>query len=44
MLAYAALRRRKSSGEDGNYWKACAPMAVAKAAALRRQRDFPHLP
>ena len=44
MLAHAALRRRRATGEDGGYWKACAPAAVAKAAMIRGQRGFPPLP
>ena len=43
MLAHAAKRRRAASGDDGAYWKACAPAAVAKAAAIRTAR-FARLP
>ena len=35
MLAHAAKRRLAASGEDGAYWKACAPAALAKASAIR---------
>jgi hypothetical protein len=44
MLAHAAVRRRRASGQDRGYWKACAPAAIAKAAALREDRGFPRLP
>jgi hypothetical protein len=44
MLAHAATRRRRATGEDRDYWKACAPSAVAKAAAIRGERGFPTLP
>ena len=29
---------------DGDYWKACAPAAIAKAAAIRTGSGFPPLP
>jgi hypothetical protein len=45
MLAHAAKRRLAArGGEDAGYWKACAPAAVAKAAALRTQAGFTRLP
>lgn len=44
MLAHAATRRRAASGEDRAYWKACAPAAVAKAAAIRASAGFSRLP
>ena len=44
MLAHAAKRRRAALGEDKAYWKACAPAAIAKAAAIRRSADFAPLP
>jgi hypothetical protein len=40
MLAYAAVRRRRAAGDDGAYWKACAPAAVARAASLRTEAGF----
>jgi hypothetical protein len=44
MLAHAAVRRLRALGQDGGYWKACAPMALRRAAALRRDRGFSRLP
>ena len=44
MLAHAAKRRQAACGEDGAYWKACAPAAVAKAAAIRASLAFAPLP
>ena len=44
MLAHAAARRRAASGTDAEYWKACAPAAVAKAVSLRGAGGFARLP
>jgi hypothetical protein len=44
MLAHAATRRRAAVGEDRAYWKACAPAAVARAAAIRADSRFARLP
>jgi hypothetical protein len=44
MLAHAAKRRRAATGDDRAYWKACAPAAVAKAAAIRASAGFSRLP
>ena len=44
MLAHAAKRRMAAQGLDGDYWKACAPAAIAKAAAIRTERSFARLP
>ncbi len=46
MMAHAARRRSAASsrGEDARYWKACAPAAVARAAAIRSERGFARLP
>ncbi len=44
MLAHAAKRRRAAQGVDGDYWKACAPAAIAKAAAIRAEAGFSRLP
>ena len=44
MLAHAAKRRQAACGADGDYWKACAPAAIAKAAAIRTGSGFPPLP
>ncbi len=44
MLAHAAKRRQAAQGVDGDYWKACAPAAVAKAAAIRTSSGFSRLP
>jgi hypothetical protein len=44
MLAHAAKRRLAASGPDGDYWKACAPAAVARAAAIRSRGGFVPLP
>ena len=44
MLAHAARRRQAAQGVDGDYWKACAPAAIAKAAAIRTGAGFSRLP
>ena len=44
MLAHAAKRRQAARGVDGDYWKACAPAAIAKAAAIRTGAGFSRLP
>ena len=48
MLAHAAKRRRAAAngmvGDDIDYWKACAPAAIAKAVAIRAQTCFARLP
>ena len=48
MLAHAAKRRLASQqpagDHDADYWKACAPAAVAKAAAIRAEASFARLP
>ncbi|WP_174299974.1 hypothetical protein [Caulobacter sp. S45] len=44
MLAHAAKRRRAAEGADGDYWKACAPAAIAKAAAIRIAAGVSRLP
>ena len=44
MLAHAAKRRLAATGPDGDYWKACAPAAIAKAAAIRSRSGFARLP
>jgi hypothetical protein len=44
MLAHAAKRRLSARGEDAGYWKACAPAAIAKAAAIRADASFARLP
>ena len=44
MLAHAAKRRLAAQGLDGDYWKACAPAAIAKAAAIRTAAGFSRLP
>ena len=44
MLAHAAKRRQAALGVDGDYWKACAPAAIAKAAAIRTAAGFSRLP
>ncbi len=44
MLAHAAKRRQAAQGLDGDYWKACAPVAIAKAAAIRASAGFSRLP
>ena len=44
MLAHAAKRRQAAQGFDGDYWKACAPAAIAKAAAIRAGAGFSRLP
>jgi hypothetical protein len=47
-LAYAARRRRAAyaarSGPDTLYWKAGAPAALARAAAIRAEGGFALLP
>ncbi len=51
MLAVAAARRLRAAErlgvqrhEDAEYWKAVAPSAVNKAAALREHPSFSRLP
>jgi hypothetical protein len=44
MLAHAAKRRLAAQGQDAGYWKACAPAAIAKAAAIRAEAGFARLP
>ncbi len=44
MLAHAAKRRQAAWGVDGDYWKACAPAAIARAAAIRSAQGFSRLP
>lgn len=51
LLDVAAARRKRSieragcgRNEDAGYWKAVAPTAVFRAAELRADEDFPHLP
>jgi hypothetical protein len=46
MLAHAASRRRAAQGpaEDRAYWKACAPAAVTRATAIRRDAGLAKLP
>ena len=44
MLAHAAKRRQAAQGLDGDYWKSCAPAAIAKAAAIRAGAGFSRLP
>ena len=44
MLDHAAKRRQAAQGLDGDYWKACAPAAIAKAAAIRAGVGFSRLP
>jgi hypothetical protein len=44
MLAHAAKRRLAARGEDAGYWKACAPAALARAAAIRASGALPRLP
>jgi hypothetical protein len=44
MLAHAAKRRLAAQGQDAQYWKACAPAAIAKAAAIRSHAGFARLP
>ncbi len=44
MLAHAAKRRLAAQGQDADYWKACAPAALAKAAAIRADAGFARLP
>jgi len=51
MLKIAAARRLRAferagaqRGEDAQCWKQLAPLALSKAANLRRDPDFPLLP
>lgn len=44
MLANAAARRRRAGGEDGMYWRAVAPQALARARQLRIDGALPKLP
>jgi hypothetical protein len=51
MLAHAATRRLAAQGrtspsqaEDRAYWKACAPVAVRRAIAIRQDAEFAKLP
>ena len=51
LLANAAARRLRAAerlaaarSDDADYWKACCPMVVAKAAALREEKSFAPLP
>ena len=46
MMAHAARRRSAAAapGQDAGYWKACAPAAIAKAAAIRAEGGFARLP
>ena len=48
MLAHAAQRRMSAQdrrrSEERGYWKACAPAAVVKAAAIRSEPGFARLP
>lgn len=45
MLSHAAVRRRRAAGaDDPDYWRACAPAAVARAARLRGEAGFACLP
>lgn len=44
MLANAAARRRRAQGEDAMYWRAVAPLALARARALRMDGALPKLP
>jgi len=46
MLAHAAKRRlaAQSRSDDSGYWKACAPDALTKAIAIRREAGFARLP
>ena len=40
----AAERLAAARSDDADYWKACCPMVVAKAAALRGEKSFAPLP
>ena len=47
MLAHAAKRRlaaQCASTPDADYWKTCAPAALAKAASIRAEAGFARLP
>ncbi len=46
MLAHAATRRRaaQTRSEDTAYWKACAPIAVKRAIAIRCDAGLAKLP
>jgi hypothetical protein len=46
MLAHAATRRRAAQrpSEDRAYWKACAPVAINRAIAIRRDVGLAKLP
>lgn len=48
MLAHAAARRLAAQdlarAGDADYWKACAPAALAKAARIRSEAGFARLP
>ena len=44
-LAYAAARRRRGmEGADAAYWRAMAPLALARARAIRSEAAFQPLP
>jgi hypothetical protein len=46
MLAHAATRRLAAQrpSEDRSYWKRCAPIAVERAIAIRREAGLARLP
>lgn len=51
LLANAAARRLRAAerlasarSDDADYWKACCPVVVARAAALREEKSFSPLP
>jgi hypothetical protein len=46
MLTHAATRRRAAQrpSQDRDYWKACAPVAVNRAIAIRRDAGLAKLP
>ena len=46
MLAHAAKRRLAAQvpADDSDYWKACAPIAVHRAIAIRREAGLAKLP
>ncbi len=46
MLAHAATRRlaAQRSSEDRAYWKTCAPIALYRAIAIRRDAGLAKLP